>query len=90
MPEAPTKYWRQLLGPALVSPHSYCVTRMSHERCVDVLPSAKVALWHTELASITTETERNCSPVSTGVHFMVRSRFRECEEENLRSPACCS
>ena len=57
MPEAPTKYWRQLLGPALVSPHSYCVTRMSHERCVDVLPSAKVALWHTELASITTETE---------------------------------
>ena len=56
MPEAPTKYWRQLLGPALVSPHSYCVTRMSHERCVDVLPSAKVALWHTELASITTET----------------------------------
>ena len=65
VPEAPTKYWRQLLGPALVSPHSYCVTRMSHERCVDVLPSAKVALWHTELASITTEKGGgNCSAVS--------------------------
>ena len=54
VPEAPMKYWRQLLGPAMVSPHSYCVTRTSHERCVVVEPSVKVALWHTSLASSTT------------------------------------
>ena len=49
------KYWRQLLGPAMVSPHSYCVTKISHERWVEVLPKAKVALWQTALASMTTE-----------------------------------
>ena len=49
------KYWRQLLGPAMVSPHSYCVTKISHERWVEVWPKAKVALWQTALASMTTE-----------------------------------
>ena len=27
-------------------------------------------------------------PYNTGVHFMVRSRFREYEVKKLRSPAC--
>ena len=58
VPEAPTKYWRQLLGPARVSPQSYCVTKMSHERWVEVLPRAKVALWQRALASIITEEGR--------------------------------
>ena len=57
VPEAPMKYWRQLLGPAMVSPHSYWVTKTSHERWAEVLPSAKVALWQRALASMTTERE---------------------------------